>query len=115
MPHGAAAAAIDSMIEYEGRKRGSWRGFQFSNYIFDASVLEIFNTLNSGTTLCVASNDRLLSNLVGVINEMMVTQHLMIPTVARLLAPRTSRASGRSPLAARPLAMTSSTSGATTA
>lgn len=88
IPHGAGAAAVESMVTYEGRKRGYWRVLQFSNYIFDASVLEIFNTLTTGGTLYIAPNDRLLSNLTEVINEMMVTYAFFTPTIARLLAPK---------------------------
>ena len=86
--HGAAAAAISSMVKFEGRERGEWRALQFSNYIFDASVLDIFNTLSSGGTLCMAPNERLLSDLVGVINEMKVTHSFFTPTVLRLLNPK---------------------------
>ena len=85
--HSAAAAAIESMIGFEGRRQGYWRCLQFSNYIFDASVLEIFNTLCSGGTLCLAPNDRLLSSLAEVINEMNVTHAFFTPTVARLISP----------------------------
>lgn len=88
IPHGAGAAAVESMVQYEGRKRGYWRALQFSNYIFDASVLEMFNTLTSGGTLCIAPNDRLLSDLAEVINEMTVTHAFFTPTIARLLTPK---------------------------
>ena len=89
IPHSAAAAAVDSMIHVEKRLEAAqpWRSLQFSNYIFDASVLEIFNTLNSGGTLCLAPTDRLHSELTEVINEMDVTQTFFTPTVARLLVP----------------------------
>ena len=87
IPHSAAAAAVDSMIRIEKRDEGCWRSLQFSNYIFDASVLEIYNTLNSGGTLCLAPTDRLHSELMEVINEMDVNHSFFTPTVARLLAP----------------------------
>ncbi|KAI0483241.1 hypothetical protein GGR56DRAFT_623527 [Xylariaceae sp. FL0804] len=85
--HGAAAAGISSMMQCEGRGIGEWRALQFSNCIFDASILDIFNTLNSGGTLCMAPEDRLLSQLADVINEMGVTHSFMTPTVARILQP----------------------------
>lgn len=87
IPHSAAAAAVDSMIHTEKRREGCWRTLQFSNYIFDASVLEIFNTLNSGGTLCLAPTDRLHSELTQVISEMDVNHAFFTPTVARLLSP----------------------------
>jgi amino acid adenylation domain-containing protein len=87
LSHGAAAAAIKSMVVFENRHEGEWRALQFSNYIFDASILDIFNTLSSGGTLCMAPNERLLSELMTVINEMKVTHSFFTPTVARLLDP----------------------------
>ncbi|KAK3368342.1 nonribosomal peptide synthase side [Podospora didyma] len=88
IPHGAGAAAIDSMAAFEGRRRGCWRVLQFSNYIFDASMIDIFNTLTSGGTLCMAPQERLMSELADVMNEMMVTHSFFTPTVARLLSPK---------------------------
>ncbi|RDW70380.1 hypothetical protein BP5796_08777 [Coleophoma crateriformis] len=85
--HSAAAAGIESMIDLENRRTGEWRALQFSNYIFDASILDIFNTLNSGGTLCMAPTARLLNDLSGVINEMDVTHSFLTPTVARLITP----------------------------
>ncbi|EKG16289.1 AMP-dependent synthetase/ligase [Macrophomina phaseolina MS6] len=85
--HSAAAAAVRSMIKFEGREQGEWRALQFSNYIFDASVLDMFNTLSSGGTLCMASTARLLSDPAGVINEMGVMHSFLTPTVARFLCP----------------------------
>lgn len=85
--HAAAAAAIDSMVWVEKRRIGHWRSLQFSNYVFDASILDIFNTLNSGGTLCMAPTERLLSDLTRVINEMDVNHSFFTPTVARLLLP----------------------------
>lgn len=48
VPHYAASTAVASMVEAEGRTKGEWRTLQFANYVFDASVQDIFNTLSSG-------------------------------------------------------------------
>ena len=87
IPHSAAAAALDSMIHIEKRSEGQWRPSQFSNYMFDASVLEILNTLNFGGTPCLALTERLHYELTEVINEMDVNHSFFTPTVARLLSP----------------------------
>ena len=87
--HSGCAAAMQSIIDFEQRHSKPFKHLQFSNYIFDASIYDIFATLHSGGTLCLASSDRLLSDLAGVINEMDVNHVFMTPTVARLLDPKT--------------------------
>ncbi|THC89640.1 hypothetical protein EYZ11_010916 [Aspergillus tanneri] len=87
--HNGCAAAMRSIIDFEKRQSKPFKHLQFSNYIFDASVYDIFATLHSGGTLCLASSERLLSDLAGVINEMGVNHVFMTPTVARLLDPNT--------------------------
>ena len=87
VPHQAAAAAVTSMAKAEGRYSGEWRTVQFANYVFDASVQDIFNTLSTGGTLCMAPSDKMQSNLPGVIQEMSARQAILTPTVARLLDP----------------------------
>lgn len=86
--HGACATAISSLIDFEEKRGQEFRSLQFSNYIFDASVYDFFLTLHSGGTLCVASGEQLLDDLVGVINLMQVTHIFMTPTVARILDPK---------------------------
>ena len=48
VPHRSSAAAVTSMLPAENREKGEWRTLQFANYVFDASVQDIFNTLSSG-------------------------------------------------------------------
>ncbi|EPS32046.1 hypothetical protein PDE_07005 [Penicillium oxalicum 114-2] len=87
VPHRAATAAVASMAVAEGRYAGEWRTVQFANYVFDASVQDIFNTLSTGGTLCMAPSDKMQSDLPGVINEMNAHQAILTPTVARLMDP----------------------------
>jgi amino acid adenylation domain-containing protein len=87
--HGSCAAAMGSIIDFEKRHNKPTKHLQFSNFIFDASIYDIFATLHSGGTLCLASSERLLSDLTGIINEMGVDHVFMTPTVARLLDPKT--------------------------
>lgn len=85
--HQAVAAAIESILSFEGRQSQSSKTMQFSNYVFDVSVYDIFVPLSSGHTLCMAPSDRLLTDLANVINEMEVNHCFLTPTVARLLDP----------------------------
>ncbi|OQE43301.1 hypothetical protein PENCOP_c003G06442 [Penicillium coprophilum] len=87
VPHRAAAAAVVSMAIAESRHSGEWRTLQFANYVFDASVQDIFNTLSTGGTLCMAPPDKMQSDLPGVINALTAKQAILTPTVAKLLEP----------------------------
>jgi non-ribosomal peptide synthetase component F len=57
----------------------------FASYTFDASVIDIFGSLLSGATLCLASRVRLLSDLPQVINDRRISHAHLTPTVARVL------------------------------
>ena len=55
VPHRSSSIAIASMLRAgermlhnRGRVTSLWRTLQFANYVFDASVEDIFNTLSSG-------------------------------------------------------------------
>ena len=85
--HQSVSAAIGSIMSFERRENSNFKSLQFSNYVFDVSVYDIFVALSSGHTLCMAPTDRLLSDLGGVINEMEVDHCFLTPTVARLLDP----------------------------
>ncbi|KAL8972019.1 MAG: hypothetical protein Q9183_000775, partial [Haloplaca sp. 2 TL-2023] len=85
--HRSSAAAVTSMLQAEGRDKGEWRTLQFANYVFDASVQDIFNTLSSGGTLCMAPTEKILSELPSTINQMQVKQAIITPTVAKLVQP----------------------------
>ncbi|KAI0314323.1 putative nonribosomal peptide synthase [Amylostereum chailletii] len=87
MPHAPAAAAVWSMLAAEKRFQGEWRTLQFANYVFDASVEDIFNTLSSGGCLCMAPTAMMLSDLASVMTQMRVRQAILTPTVARLMKP----------------------------
>ena len=85
--HGACSTAMKSIISFEGKENGEFRALQFSNYVFDVSLYDIFVTLHTGGTLCIAPTHRLLDDLAGVINELHVDHAFLTPTVARLLNP----------------------------
>lgn len=87
VPHRAAAAAIESGSIIEKRFEGQWRALQMSNYVFDVSVMDIFTTLSTGGTLCMAPMDKLLSDLAGCMTRMHVRQTAITPTVASLVQP----------------------------
>nr|POF13517.1 nonribosomal peptide synthetase easa [Quercus suber] len=66
---------------------GSSRMLQFSDYVFDISVCEIFATLLFGGCLCVPSDDDRLSNMAGFINKAQVNCAMLTPSFATTLDP----------------------------
>ncbi|OQE16304.1 hypothetical protein PENFLA_c028G04421 [Penicillium flavigenum] len=86
VPHKSIAAGIESISTAESWQP-EWRVLQFSNYVFDVSVGDIFCTLSAGATLCMASMESLLSDMAQVIISMGVNRLFLTPTVARLVHP----------------------------
>jgi amino acid adenylation domain-containing protein len=83
--HGAAAAAVAEARRLEGLCPGD-RYLQFSDYVFDAVIYEVFCILGAGGTLCVVSEKNRISDLARLLNEMRVTHIVLVPPVARDLA-----------------------------
>ncbi|KAK9784542.1 putative HC-toxin synthetase [Seiridium cardinale] len=86
IPH----SALCTGIVHQARAFGlgpKTRMFQFANYTFDASVLEIFATLAVGGTLCVPSERDRLDNLVGTISSLNVNTAVLTSTVLSLMSP----------------------------
>ncbi|KAK9763415.1 hypothetical protein K7432_009916 [Basidiobolus ranarum] len=63
------------------------RFLQFTNYTFDASILEFFGNLTVGSCLCLASKNNLLTDLSEMAGSMDVTVAQLTTTVAGLLDP----------------------------
>ncbi|ORX95071.1 hypothetical protein K493DRAFT_351909 [Basidiobolus meristosporus CBS 931.73] len=63
------------------------RFLQFANYTFDASILDLFVNLTTGSRLCLASKNNLLTDLPGMMNLMKVTAAQLTTTVASLVDP----------------------------
>jgi amino acid adenylation domain-containing protein len=58
----------------------------FANYVFDASVIDIFGSLLTGGTLCISSRTRLLSGLQKVILDRQISHIHLTPSVAQVLS-----------------------------
>ncbi|KAL7629878.1 hypothetical protein AAE478_001401 [Parahypoxylon ruwenzoriense] len=84
--HGAISAGIESIAQAESFDP-NWRVLQFSNFVFDVSIGDIFCSLSTGATLCMASMESLLSDLNQVVNDMRINRLFLTPTVAKLLQP----------------------------
>ncbi|KAJ3181680.1 hypothetical protein HDU87_000698 [Geranomyces variabilis] len=85
--HSAVCAAVKSTWEVVALP-DNLRILQLSEYSFDASVLDIFGALLTGSTLCVAAKSVLLSKLEVVIQDMKVDYLLITPSLLTVLRPQ---------------------------
>ncbi len=63
------------------------RTLQFSAFVFDVSITEIFMSLTRGGVLCIPSDDERMNNLESAITRMSANWAHLTPTVASLLDP----------------------------
>ncbi|KAL1883653.1 NRPS protein [Paecilomyces lecythidis] len=57
----------------------------FANYIFDASVIDIYGTLSGGAALILVPDDEVKADLCKTINDLRVTFVHLTPTIAQFL------------------------------
>ena len=83
------SAVVNAVLETSSTTQidRSSRVLLFANYIFDASVIDIFGCLFTGATLCLSSRAGLLSNLQLVINKSQISHIHLTPSVAQVLSP----------------------------
>ncbi|KAJ5295919.1 hypothetical protein N7508_010740 [Penicillium antarcticum] len=83
-------SAACSSVHYHGSVMGlgpASRTFQFSSYVFDAVILEIFTTLYHGGCVCIPSDDDRMSRMADTMRNMHVNMIFTTPTVAQLFKP----------------------------
>ncbi|KAJ3155244.1 hypothetical protein HDU89_007435 [Geranomyces variabilis] len=85
--HSTVCAAVKSTWEVAAFP-DNLRILQLSEYSFDASVLDIFGALLTGSTLCVAAKSVLLSKLELVIQDMEIAYLLITPSLLTVLRPQ---------------------------
>ncbi|KAJ8611719.1 hypothetical protein MRB53_037830 [Persea americana] len=84
--HGAMCTSARDHGAAFGIGHGS-RAIQFANYTFDASIQDIFTSLQRGGTVCVLSEEERLNGLAQAINDRRANYAELTPTVAALLNP----------------------------
>lgn len=84
--HSAFSSSVSGMVDMLGIN-GDSRTLQFSNYVFDASTLEIFPTLVAGGTLCVPTDTGRLQNTAGFIAEAQANVVFLTPSFSRTISP----------------------------
>lgn len=83
-------SAVCSSIKGHGTAYGlgpESRVLQFSNYIFDGSIAEIFTPLVFGGTICVPSDAARLENITGFVHKARVNVAMLTPSFARTFRP----------------------------
>ncbi|KAI8906149.1 hypothetical protein DFJ77DRAFT_204951 [Powellomyces hirtus] len=86
LPHRALTTSTLRHIEFE-KLTAEDRVLQLSTYTFDYSVMDIFSTLSSGGTLCLASKEDIMSQMNHVFTKMAITFVMTTPSVIGLLKP----------------------------
>ncbi|CZS75139.1 unnamed protein product [Fusarium graminearum] len=82
--HTAFTSSIKGHGEILRYRKGS-RNLQFTAYISDVSIGEIFTSLSAGACVCVPSDFERMNDLAGSINRMRVDWAFLTPSVASLL------------------------------
>ena len=67
--------------------KSDYRMFQYSSYVFDASIQEILTTLMIGGTVCVPDEHSRMNDLAGVMNRLRVNWAVLTPSVVTFLTP----------------------------
>lgn len=79
---------IASSLEHHGKEMKigvDSRTMQFSAFVFDVSITEIFMSLTRGGVLCIPSEDERMNNLESAFTRMEANWAHLTPTVASLL------------------------------
>ena len=63
------------------------RTLQFSNFIFDAVMYEVFMTLVSGGCVCIPDEEERLNDIPGAIQRMRVNYAIISPSTATVFSP----------------------------
>lgn len=82
--------ALSSSVVGQGKAynmSSQTRMLQFSNYVFDGSLVEIIMTLVVGGCVCVPSEEARMNDIVTAINDMHVNCALLTPSFARTIRP----------------------------
>ncbi|KAK2616713.1 hypothetical protein QQS21_000325 [Conoideocrella luteorostrata] len=86
LTHGAVASAVQAAVPIYGIQPSS-RILLFANYVFDASAIDIYGSLSSGSCLFLLHDDKLKSDLIGHMNRLQINWVHLTPTVLRILSP----------------------------
>ncbi|KAM7211692.1 hypothetical protein V8F06_012934 [Rhypophila decipiens] len=86
LTHGAVASSVKHAVAEYGIKPSS-RVLLFANYVFDASVIDIYGSLASGATLVLPSDDELKTDLAMAANTHRINWLHVTPTVLKLVKP----------------------------
>ncbi|KAL6810482.1 hypothetical protein V8C40DRAFT_284048 [Trichoderma camerunense] len=86
LTHGAVASAVQAVQPLYNFEPSS-RILLFANYVFDASAIDIWGSLSSGSCLFLLHDDELKSDLIGHIDRLRINWIHLTPTVLRTISP----------------------------
>ncbi|KAM6480828.1 hypothetical protein HDV62DRAFT_398717 [Trichoderma sp. SZMC 28011] len=86
LTHDAVASAVQAVQPLYNFEPSS-RILLFANYVFDASAIDIWGSLSSGSCLFLLHDDELKSDLIGHIDRLRINWIHLTPTVLRTISP----------------------------
>jgi amino acid adenylation domain-containing protein len=86
MEHGALCTSETASGKRMGVHRGV-RMLQFSSYVFDVMLGEIFSTLFGGGCVCIPSEDARMNNLAAYIRDSAVNWAMLTPLLTKTMEP----------------------------
>lgn len=91
LDHQCLATSLTSVVTRLGCRRG-FRMLQFSAFVWDMSILEIFGSLLFGGCICMPSEEVRNSSLAIFIDEKKIDWVAFTPSVLRIISPNEVRA-----------------------
>ncbi|KHO00454.1 Amino acid adenylation [Metarhizium album ARSEF 1941] len=86
LEHGALCTSIAHLKRVFEMKPGT-RHLQFSSFVFDLSVADIFVTLFAGGCVCIPTEENRLNRLSSTMREMAIESAILTPSLADLISP----------------------------
>ncbi|KAI4193809.1 MAG: hypothetical protein LQ350_008135 [Teloschistes chrysophthalmus] len=84
LEHGALSTSLTHLAKAFGLSRGM-RHLQFSSFVYDVSIADIFIPLMTGARICIPSEESCRNHLSTTIREMAIESATLTPSVVELL------------------------------
>ncbi|KAM3470809.1 hypothetical protein MY8738_009606 [Beauveria namnaoensis] len=86
LEHRALCTSLTHLTRVFAMKPGT-RHLQFSSFVFDLSVADIFISLFSGACICIPTEENRLNRLSSTVRDLAIESVLLTPSLADLISP----------------------------